>query len=128
MKLSLSRRVNESYLEEVTSIFYYNPKQATLIDRIVCLVDRYGEPRISVVEGCIEMKLEKEKGSFGLFVSKGPKLVAVAVCVERDSGIEIVHMTTNTKIRSKKFVRVLPALIIEQLSASDGCRVSFGYL
>ncbi len=128
MSLLLSRRIKESYLEEVTNIFYYNPKQAMLNSRIVSLVDRYGEPKILVADGFIEMKLEKDKKSFGLFVSTGPKLIAVAVCVERESKIEIVHMTTSPLIRGEKFARTLPALIIEQLGNSENCHVSFSYL
>ena len=91
-------KIRKEYYVQLENIFFFNENQSRYYDKIIKIVEKYGEPYISKNGEFLTIELERIKTKC-LFASIGPKLVGVFIYKKNlmSKGISVIHIAIDEK-------------------------------
>jgi hypothetical protein len=84
-----------SYRQEVEDLFFFNPKQGLVRDRVRQHVDQYGAPRLSIQESQLTLQLGKVDQAQTLFILMGgnrAKLLGLLLYVREGDCLRVLYL------------------------------------
>lgn len=94
-EIHLKSSIGAQYREEAEQLFFFNPKQAGVRDRVREHVERYGTPVIRCREGLISFELAKVQHAQTLFIMMGAnklRLVGMLVYVRKEDSLCVLYL------------------------------------
>ena len=111
-------KIRKEYSNQLENLFFFNERQSRYYNKIIELVEKYGEPNIAKYGDYIIIELEKV-GTECLFASYGPKLVGVMVYKinKFSKSISVIHIAIedNYTMRGKYAKKDLVNKMLEKL-------------
>jgi hypothetical protein len=94
-QLHLHSSIGAEYRLEIEDLFFFNPKQGVVRDRVRQHVERYGTPRIRCREGLLSLELSRVEQAQSLFIMLGDsqaKLIGVVLYVREGDCLKVLYM------------------------------------
>lgn len=94
-------KINSSYAEALTKLFFFNEKQRAHYDQIVTTVEKFGEPRLLQEGDFVSLSIIGRPDSKSIIMSCGPALVgALIYLIEPHDTLQVIHIVTDPKFRN----------------------------
>lgn len=94
-EIHLHSSIPEEYRQELEDLFFFNPKQAMVRDRVRQHVERYGTPAICCREGLVSLELSRVDHAQALFImrDKDPEeLIGILLYVREGACLKVLYM------------------------------------
>ncbi|MGA2865734.1 MAG: hypothetical protein ABSF95_14775 [Verrucomicrobiota bacterium] len=94
-EIHLHSSIPLSYRQEVEDLFFFNPKQGSVRDRVRQHVDQYGAPTLCDQEGLLTLKLGKVDHAQTLFMLMGSnraKLLGLLLYVREGDCLRVLYL------------------------------------
>lgn len=109
-----SSTINETYYNVLEKLFYFNSGQFRYYDRIVEVVEAFGQPKIECRDGMLTMTVESLPECLNLFASHSNSVVGVMIYFkESETIMNILHIAVDTAFSAKGEQSVISAMMEE---------------
>jgi len=116
-----SSRLDPSYHEYLQKLLFFNPNQAQVAPEILRAIERYGEPKIAVIDDRLRVALGSSTEVQTLFVLEadqpGARLVGVVVYTREEDTLVVVYVALDEAYaaRGMNAQRLLFLRIVDEL-------------